>query len=161
MPDPVTPSDALKSRVLASATGQAAPRPALATRVFWAAAAVVLFSVIIGTLTQAPYETYVMAGADPIPGAQGKVRWNDREIQFRGDRLAVLPPGKVYELWHIPAGKAPIPAGIYSPDPYGSVRGEFTLVNPVAKGDVFAVTIEQGEQKSPAGPMILTPSKSK
>jgi anti-sigma-K factor RskA len=147
--------------VLAAATGQAAPRPAIATRVFWAAAAIVLFSVILGTLTQPTYETYVMAGADPIPDAQGKVRWNDRELKFRGDNLAVLPAGKVYELWHIPAGKSPIPAGTYVPDPYGSVRGEFTLQQPVAKGDVFAVTIEQGEQKRPSGPMILTPSKSK
>ena len=159
--EPVMPSDALKSRVLAAATGQSAPRTALATRVFWAAAAVVLFSVLIGNLTQETYESYVMAGADPIPGAKGTVRWNDREIKFRGDSLAILPPGKVYELWHIPAGKAPIPAGIYTPDPYGSIRGEFTLGNPVAKGDVFAVTIEPGEQKGPSGPMILTPSKPK
>jgi anti-sigma-K factor RskA len=159
--DPVAPSAGLKSRVLAAATGQSAPRPAVATRVFWAAAAVVLFSVIVGTLNEPTYESYVMAGADPIPGARGSVRWNDRDLKFRADSLALLPPGKVYELWHIPAGKGPVPAGTYLPDPYGSVRGEFKLRNPVARGDLFAVTIEQGEQKAPAGPMILTPPKSK
>lgn len=156
----MTPSPGLKSRVLAAATGQSAPRPALATRIFWAAAAVVLLSILIGNLVGSDYETYVMAGADPLPDAQGVVRWSEREVRFRGDKLALLPTGKVYELWHISGGKA-VPAGVYSPDPYGSVRGEFTLPNPVAKGDAFAVTIEQGPQKAPKGPMVLTPSKPK
>lgn len=154
--DPVSPSPELKARILAAATGQAAPRSAIATRLFWAVAALILFAVLIGTLTQPAYETVALTGADPIPGARGTIRWNERSLRFHADGLALLPDGKIYALWQLPPGKAPIPAGTYLPDPYGSVRGEFTLQDPVARGDGFGVSIERGAQKAPAGPMILT-----
>jgi anti-sigma-K factor RskA len=153
----VTPSAGLKSRVLAVATDEKAPRPAIFTRIFWAAAAVVIFAILIGTLTTPDYERYTMASGDP--SSQGYVLWSDREVKLRASGLARLPENKVYELWRIRDGKVKR-AGEYSVDADGQLRGRHVMSEPFSKGDAFAVTIEPaGGTDSPTGPMPLTPSK--
>jgi len=47
---PLAPSESLKTRVLTAATGRQAPRQALFSRVFWAAAAIVLVALILNSL---------------------------------------------------------------------------------------------------------------
>ena len=159
--EPVTPSDALKSRVLAVAVGERAPRPATFTRVFWAAAAVILISVIVSNLMQPDYERFDLAGAEPSPAAQGYVLWSDREVKLHATGLARLPADKVYELWRIREGKV-LRAGEYAADENGRLKGRHLMNDPFSKGDAFAVTIESvGGKDAPTGPMPLTPGKSK
>lgn len=145
---PATPSVGLKSRVLAAATGEKAPRPAILTRVFWAAAAVVLFSIVIGSLTSY-HSTRVTKD-----GVQGHVRWKDRSVKLRITGLPKLPEGKVYQLWQVGASPAPIPGAIFTLDPAGRLVGSDTFTVAIVKGHAFAITMEPaGGSKSPTMPL--------
>lgn len=152
----MTPSPGLKSRVLAAATGEKAPRPAILTRLFWSAAAVVLFSIVLGTLT-APERHYMQPGKE-YASASGYVRWSGKTVELRAT-LPALPAGKEYELWRIRDGK-PVRAGQYTPGADGAVRGTFLMHDATVRSDLFAVTIEPaGGTYSPTGPMPLIPGK--
>jgi len=156
---PLEPSAGLKSRVLAVATGRQAPRRGVLSRVFWAAAAIVLVALIFNSLTTVDYERVELAGADPSPSAQGFVLWRERQVKIRATGLARLPADKVYELWRIRDGKV-LRAGEYTLDESGNLRGEHVMHEPFAKGDAFAVTIEPvGGVDGPTGKMPLTPRK--
>ena len=78
-------------------------------------------------------------------------------VVFQGNNLAALDPGKVYQLWLLPAdGSAPISAGSFSPD----ARGNANLVNSRLAGSIaakaFAITIEnQGGSQTPTLPILL------
>jgi anti-sigma-K factor RskA len=66
------------------------------------------------------------------------------------------PPGKAYELWAIPPGGSPIPAGVFTVDAKGAAS---LRVSPVAAGtdvETFAVTLEPATGVSaPTGAMYL------
>jgi|SRR6185437_10436865 len=93
--------------------------------------------------------TLVAVKAPPQP--QGKAFYLRRRgtLIFLANNLPQLPSKKAYELWLIPRAGAPLPAGVFKPDPHGSA----TVVNPPLppglEPKAFAITVEP-EQGSPA-----------
>ena len=101
-----------------------------------------------------------LRGADPAPGATGRLVWHATAGgHLYVTDLAPLPEGKTYELWTI-SGKTPRPAGLFNVDAKGAGA---LRVEPVPSGDpvdVFAVTIEPaGGVPAPTGPIVLASAK--
>ena len=89
----------------------------------------------------------------------GQVSWlkSQGALVFVAGGLRDLPSDKAYELWLIPAaGKAPIPAGLFRPDPdHGA-----TVVLPPVPADTtarrFQVTVEPGHgSETPSLPIVM------
>lgn len=71
-------------------------------------------------------------------------------------RLPALPAGKVYQLWFIEQGKAPIPSVTFRPEPSGHAMVQQIPVPPGAKLSLAAVTVEpEGGSPAPTTPPIL------
>jgi anti-sigma-K factor RskA len=66
--------------------------------------------------------------------------------------LPVLPAGKTYEMWVIPKGGAPRPAGLFQPGPQGSAM--HILTGALDSNVTLAVTVEP-EAGSPAPTSIV------
>jgi anti-sigma-K factor RskA len=110
------------------------------------------------TTSEAQVVTLVAAKAPPQPQGKAFYLKNRSALVFVANNLPPLPPDKIYELWLIPAGAAPIPAGLFKPD----ARGNATVVNPPGlpsgvEAKVFAVTLESasGPHDAPHGPGVL------
>ena len=156
---PATPSPGLKSRVLAAATGHAKPRPAILTRVFWAAAAVLLFALMISSLFESPeYDGFVdLRGTqDAAPAALGRIYWKNNQVRAELSGLPALPAGKQYQLWQIgPEGPRAIPARTFHLDSKGDLAGNDWMKHFVAKGQTFAFTVEPaGGSRTPTMPLF-------
>jgi anti-sigma-K factor RskA len=89
----------------------------------------------------------------------GQVSWLQSQgaLVFVAGGLRELPSDKAYELWLIPTGgKAPIPAGLFRPDPdHGA-----TVVLPPVPADTqasrFEVTVEPGRgSETPSLPIVM------
>lgn len=99
--------------------------------------------------------TLVSGSAPPAP--QGKAFYHPRKgLLFYAANLPVLPAGRTYQLWLVPAQGIPISAGIFQTDAQGN--GEVLL--PSLPSDVtpkaFAVTDEPaGGVPQPTGTKIL------
>ena len=99
-----------------------------------------------------------LAGLEPSPKAQAHLYWRPqtREGYLVTSDLPELKHKKVYELWLIAEGRAPVPAGIFSAN-----RGTALHRLPELPGDgsaftTFAVTAEPaGGTPAPTGPMYL------
>jgi anti-sigma-K factor RskA len=112
----------------------------------------------IVTLLQDPATRFVSLGAlEPAAGASARMVWH----KTAGGLLVVqgMPPtpaGKAYELWAIPPGGSPIPAGVFTVDAKGAAS---LRVSPVAAGtdvETFAVTLEPASGgPAPTGAMYL------
>ncbi len=89
-------------------------------------------------------------GAEPShapPG--GRVLVNSRlGVLLLASRLQPLPAGKIYELWIIPKGRSPQPAGLFQPSPSGPTV--FLRSGPLDAQNVaaIAVSIEPGAGSS-------------
>jgi anti-sigma-K factor RskA len=112
------------------------------------------------TLTAPESQTVTLVAAKTPPHPQGKAFYlrNKSSLVFVASNLAPLPPDKIYELWLIPPGKAPIAAGLFKPD----ARGNATLVNPPGipagvEAQTFAVTLEpaEGPHDAPRGTGVM------
>jgi anti-sigma-K factor RskA len=108
------------------------------------------------TATDAMRVTLVVAKARPQP--QGKAIYvRDRSsLIFLASNFQQLPSKKVYELWLIPTSGAPIPAGVFKPDP----RGSATVIDPPLPAGVeakaFAITVEPESGSSlPTTPVLM------
>jgi anti-sigma-K factor RskA len=109
------------------------------------------------TAPDAQHVTLVATQSKPQPG--GKTIYLPRRggLLFMASNLAPLPPRKTYQLWLLPArGGAPLPAGIFRPDPRGTAT---VIMPPLATGVEaanFAVTVEpEGGSSSPTMPIVL------
>lgn len=145
--------------MLAAATGQkTAARPAMLSRVFWSAAAVVLFALLFGTLFSTPDYKFEFAMAGPkevAPAAAGRAVWVDRHVKLEIVGLPALPAGKVYQLWQIGPEKAPVRARTFILDSKGGLEGEDRMKHLIAKGQTFALTVEPaGGSNSPTMPIF-------
>jgi anti-sigma-K factor RskA len=89
----------------------------------------------------------------------GQVSWLSSKgaLVFVAGGLRDLPSDKTYELWLIPEeGRAPIPAGLFRPDPdHGA-----TVVLPPVPADTqarkFEVTVEPGRgSETPSLPIVM------
>lgn len=127
------------------------------TRLFWAAAAVVLFSLIGMNLCQVGFQKAGIRVGPPAAGATGQVLWKEKSVRLEVSGLPKLPPGKVYQLWLIGPEKNPIPARTFTVTPRGELRGPDTMKYDIAKGHVFAVTMEPaGGSRVPTLPICFT-----
>ncbi len=92
------------------------------------------------------------------PQPQGKAFYlrNRSSLVFLANNMPELPPRKAYELWLIPVNGAPIPAGVFKPDPHGSA----SVVNPqlpaAVEAKAFAITVEdETGATAPTMPILM------
>jgi anti-sigma-K factor RskA len=90
-------------------------------------------------------------------GARGRVVISPRHgVAFSGQNLAALAPGKTYEMWIIPKGGKPVPAGTFAPSPDGSAVHLQPGPIDIASTAAVAVSIEQeGGVVSPTADQII------
>jgi anti-sigma-K factor RskA len=153
--EPMEPSPSIKSRLLESLAGPVKRSAPVFTRVFWAAAAVALFSVIVLSLRNAP-ETHLIEinGTQDAPAAHGMLRCTGESVDFAIAGLPTLPTGKCYQLWHIGSDKIAIPQRSFHADPSGAVQGTDRMRQRVGPNHLFAFTMEpEGGSKAPSLPI--------
>jgi anti-sigma-K factor RskA len=158
--EPLTPSPAVKSRLLEAVTPSPQRSAPVFTRVFWAVAAIFLVSLLVRSLIS-PVEPpgLLLEGDRPAPSAKGRIVWRGRSVELTVSGLPALPEGQVYQLWHLGPGPKPIPAATFSVDETGRLHGWDTLKFAVAKGDKFAITREpEGGSLSPSMPLYVKPA---
>jgi hypothetical protein len=80
------------------------------------------------------------------------------KLVFTASNMPVLPLGKTYELWVLPAsGSAPIPAGLFTPDSHGSAAVVFPTLSSAVQAGGFGVTIEDSAgSATPTMPIVLS-----
>ncbi len=70
--------------------------------------------------------------------------------------MAALAPGKTYEMWIIPKGGKPVPAGTFAPSADGSALHLRTGAVDIASTAAVAVSIEnEGGVSSPTANQII------
>ncbi len=119
---------------------------------------------ILGALTSpaSVHVTLALPKAPASPAARATYAQSTGTLLLQASNLQPLPPGKVYELWIIPAnGGKPIAAGTFAPD----VRGNGSLLAPAIPGataaKAFGITAEPtGGSPSPTLPILLSGSPS-
>jgi anti-sigma-K factor RskA len=101
---------------------------------------------LIATLTSADaaHFTLVAGKAAPQPSAKAIYVRSNGTLVFLASNMPPLPSQKTYELWLIPTSGAPIPAGLFRPNPHGSA----VLIKPPlptgVEAKTFAITVEPG-----------------
>jgi anti-sigma-K factor RskA len=89
----------------------------------------------------------------------GQVSWLESKgaLVFVAGGLKPLPADKAYELWLIPAaGKAPIPAGLFRPDPDHGATVVLPPLPAQTEARSFEVTIEPGHgSETPSLPIVM------
>src|SRR4029453_15049555 len=77
-------------------------------------------------------------------------------LAFAANQLPALPADKVYQLWVIPQGKAPVSAGLLAPDPGAHASLFFPMPPDMPPPAVIAVTVEPaGGVPQPTGDKAL------
>jgi len=152
---PVEPSPALKSRILASAAGPVRRSAPVFTRVFWAAAALVLFALLIRSFQSTEVQM-------PMTGktVTGQITLKGRMVKLELGGLPALPAGKVYQLWHIGPVKEAVDQGTFVCDGAGNYQGWDKMKHSIDPKDAFAITMEPaGGSKSPTPPILAIAKK--
>jgi hypothetical protein len=90
-------------------------------------------------------------------GARGRVVISPKHgVAFSGQNMAALAPGKTYEMWIIPKGGKPQPAGTFAPSADGSALHLQPGPVDVASTAAVAVSIEnEGGVASPTADQII------
>jgi anti-sigma-K factor RskA len=90
-------------------------------------------------------------------GARGRVVISPKHgVAFSGQNMAALAPGKTYEMWIIPKGGKPVPAGTFEPAADGSALHVQAGAVDIASTAAVAVSIEQqGGVASPTADQII------
>ena len=72
-------------------------------------------------LLNAPDTIVRVTSEGVVAKPQGKVFLNAKEgVLLMASNLPPAPEGKTYEMWIIPAGGKPVPAGLFQTDPGGT-----------------------------------------
>jgi anti-sigma-K factor RskA len=176
----VTPPPRLRRRVLAS-VGVEPRRSWAVTWLPWGAAAAataaaVVFFVNVNRLEHTNQQTLAQSArmenavrmmAEPETrqvtfgkGPQGRVLVNpSRGVLLLASNLPPAPAGKTYELWIIPKGGAPRPAGLFQSDANGNAM--HMAPGPVDMGTTSAIAVsmepEAGSEAPTTTPIIVTP----
>jgi Anti-sigma-K factor rskA len=98
-------------------------------------------------------------GAQPRP-PQGKVFVNpSRGVLLIASNLPRTPADKIYEMWLIPKGAKPVPAGLFQSQDDGSAMHVRPGMVDVASTAAVAVTVENqtGADQPTTTPLILAP----
>jgi len=86
-----------------------------------------------------------LTGKDEAAAATGRAYLSvSRGLIFETEKLPALPAGKIYQLWVIPAGQAPVSAGVFNVNPAGVVSLALRIPPTVGDAQVVAVTVENG-----------------
>jgi hypothetical protein len=100
-------------------------------------------------------------GAQPQP-PRGRVFVNaNRGVLLIASNLPPVPTGKTYEMWVVPKGGAPIPAGLFQSDPQGNAV--HFLPGPVDKAHTAAIAVSvepAAGSAAPTTPPIVVPIPS-
>ncbi len=106
----------------------------------------------------APDTILVNAGKGiPLPPKARVFLNKNQGVLLMASNLPAAPAGKIYEMWVIPKGGAPKPAGLFQSD----AQGNATHIQPgaldVASTAVVAVTLEpEAGSQTPTMPIILS-----
>lgn len=93
--------------------------------------------------------TLVSSKSRPEPVAHTTFDPHRGRVLVVASNLEALPAEKTYELWLLPRSGAPIPAGLFRPDPNGNAQLFYSGLAPGQEAKGFAVTVEP-QQGSPA-----------
>lgn len=109
----------------------------------------------------APASQHVLltAGAPhPAPSARAIYLASRGSLVLEASNLAPVAAGKTYELWIIPlSGAAPVPAGLFHPDPAGSASVVLPSIPSGIQAKAFGVTVENaGGASTPTLPIVLS-----
>ena len=98
-----------------------------------------------------------LKGLSPAKDAYARAFWSpSRGIVFATAGLPRAPADKVYQLWLVPRGAAPISVGLLSPDRDGRTTDVVPVPGAIREGGAFAVTLEPaGGVPAPTGEMYL------
>lgn len=115
---------------------------------------------VLDTLTSESARRVTLTSGKGTPEPTGRAAYlADRgALVFIANNLHPLPAKKVYELWIIPAnGKAPIPAGLFHPDQFGSASVVMPKLPVGVEAKAFGVTIEdEAGSATPTMPIVLS-----
>lgn len=104
-------------------------------------------SALVGQALAAPGAQVVPLSGPNGEGGGALVLAADRKPLVVSDLLPA-PPGKVWEVWTIPAGGAPVSAGLM----HGGSDNVLVVPNPVDKGTTVAITAEPDDGAPHGGP---------
>jgi hypothetical protein len=120
---------------------------------------------LLDTMTDASAQQIVLSATTQGAGdaaPEGHVLYAAEEgaLVFLASRLGALEPGRIYELWLIPAdGRDPIPAGTFRPDAKGNANVMLPPLPRAVRAKAFGVTVEDGDgSQSPTMPIVLAGS---
>jgi anti-sigma-K factor RskA len=112
---------------------------------------------LVGMLAAPDTMTVKLTGVGDTANSSGLVKFNAKTgMVLYSAELPVLPPGKSYQMWLVPANGAPISAGLLGPGghAWGNLWTAEVPANTQAKA--FAVSIEPaGGMPQPTGPKVL------
>jgi anti-sigma-K factor RskA len=82
-----------------------------------------------------------------------------RGVLLIASNLPVVRPGQTYEMWVIPKGAAPRPAGLFRPDTAGTAVHFIEQTVDIASAQALAITVEPeaGSAAPTSTPMLVTP----
>ena len=98
-----------------------------------------------------------LAGQPVAPGSSARAFVSRHSgLAFAANQLPTLPADKVYQLWVIPQGQAPVNAGLLAPDASGHASLFFPMPADMPPAAVIAVTVEPaGGVPAPTGEKAL------
>jgi anti-sigma-K factor RskA len=116
---------------------------------------------VTDTMTDSSAMRVTLTKGRTAPVPQGKATYvaNKGALIFLASNLEPLKPGKIYELWLIPAvaGENPVPAGTFRPDERGNANVIMPSLPKGVEAKAFGVTIEdEGGATTPTLPIILS-----
>jgi len=116
-------------------------------------------SQILDFLNQPETKSVGFSGTEAAP-PRGNFFVNARAgVLMIASNLPKLQPGKTYQMWLIPKGKNPLPAGLFRPDDSGHVT--HLQAGPVDAASVAAVAVslepEGGSPQPTTTPIIVAP----
>lgn len=186
---PVTPSPAVKDRILQQIAGEkvvpitvAQPKQTRGwQRITGTIAACIIGVILTGTYYHYRYEprhtVYSLVidllrdpatrdlplyGAGPTPAAKGRFLWNQSgEGHIFVSDLPAAPEGKMYAVWTIAQQSPPRYVGTVETNPKGQGGLHIKTTPSELPVETFAVTLEPvGTTAAPTGPMVLVSKQS-
>lgn len=110
------------------------------------------------TSPKAQHVLLIAGTPHPAPSARAAYVAGRGALILQASNMKPLDANKTYELWIIPAnGAAPIPAGLFRPDSYGSANLILPKIPEGVAAKAFGVTIEDAAgATTPTAPIVLS-----